>query len=242
MDARYVGSPGPSGPQGAAGASLGAMQQLLQSSLIAPGGPVGGLLPAPGSAGSQSQSQGYQNGGGAGVDQMPPPGTPIQGRNWQVFPPGTNDSYFFIFLLQFNASFILIGVHKFYQKSNIWHKSTFSLCLCLLVRAEYAVPPTVERVPGCTTVFIGGLSAGIVSEETVRDIFGRFGELEKTRLFALSAIHPAVFDNPKRQQQQWLMLKRNAMAGAGAGPGPGSSYAYALAKYTFIEGTLLDDD
>lgn len=49
-------------------------------------------------------------------------------------------------------------------------------------------PVTRERPPGCRTIFVGGLP-DVIKEDTVREIFGRFGKITSIRISSKSYCH-----------------------------------------------------
>lgn len=69
-------------------------------------------------------------------------------------------------------------------------KEVISCASCTLYPPNPAVPaPTTrERPPGCRTVFVGGLPESI-SEETIREIFERCGEITTLRLSSKNFCH-----------------------------------------------------
>lgn len=61
---------------------------------------------------------------------------------------------------------------------------------CTLIPPSPNAPPPVtrERPPGCKTVYIGGIPENC-TEEIIRDVFGRCGEMQTIRLSKKNFCH-----------------------------------------------------
>uniref|UniRef100_A0A182MY69 RRM domain-containing protein n=1 Tax=Anopheles dirus TaxID=7168 RepID=A0A182MY69_9DIPT len=105
-------------------------------------------------------------------------------------------------------------------------------------------PKTIERPPGCRTVFVGGLPTGM-TEEVMREIFERCGEITTLRLSKKNFCHiryvyEASVDSAIYLSGYRVKIGSNFSYGAGAGGGGGGGGA-AEAKEPPIFGVLHVD-
>ena len=66
-----------------------------------------------------------------------------------------------------------------------------------------ATPQRREKPPGCRTIFIGGLPSG-VSEDNIKEIFCRFGEIDEVKVHKQGVCHVR-YENPESVEQSFFM-------------------------------------
>uniref|UniRef100_A0A2A4JK90 RRM domain-containing protein n=1 Tax=Heliothis virescens TaxID=7102 RepID=A0A2A4JK90_HELVI len=79
----------------------------------------------------------------------------------------------------------------------------FSNGVILPVLPGTTVPPRRDPLPGCRTIFIGGLPLGI-TKETVQEIFEKFGAIDEVKLHKQGVCHVR-FEKPESVEQAFFI-------------------------------------
>ena len=93
--------------------------------------------------------------------------------------------------------------------------------------------PASMRVPGCTAVFIGGLTNCGITDEFVGTVFEQCGPIEKVSLFPLSELRPEAFTSAPGRSDDELWRGLHALHRDTA-----QEHLYAMVKFSFVEGPL----